>query len=157
MMQLFHILGLLIPFAILAIVVLLIIVIIPTVVIIVYPFKVCQRCFNVLTSRSQILLHTFTDSYQSCCKDGTEVGTQDCRRFLSLLFILQFAFWGIYAYTLNEMFFAYTTMIFVFIAMITIVIDPYKSHLSHYILFMFIFILLIAAIYASSLGAIFSY
>ena len=69
------------PFAILAIAVLLIIVIIPTVIIIVYPFKVCQRCFNVLPFRSQILLHTFMDSFQGCYKDGTEIGTQDCSVF----------------------------------------------------------------------------
>ena len=144
------------PFAILAIVVLLVFVLIPALVILVYPFKVCRRCFNVLPSRCQILLHTFMDSYQGCYKDGTEVGTQDCRWFLSLLFLLRFSLWGIYACTLNEMFFAYTTMILVFIAMVTIVIDPYKSHLGHYTLYMFIFILLIAAIYASSLGAIFS-
>ena len=144
------------PFAIFAIVVLLIIVIIPTVVIIVYPFKVCQRCFNVLPSRSQIFLRTFMDSYQGCYKDGTEVGTQDCRWFLSLLFIFRFAFCGIYAYTLNEMFFAYGAIILIFIAMIMIFINPYKSHLSHYTLFMVFFILLIATFYASSFGVVLS-
>ena len=75
---------------------------------------------------------------------------------MSLLFILRFALWGTYACTLNSMFFAYATMILVFIAMVIIIIDPYKSHQIHYSLYMVIFILLLAAVYASSFGVIIS-
>ena len=140
------------PFAILAIAVLLVFVLIPALVILVYPFRVCQRCFNVLPSRSQIFLRIFVDSFQGCYKDGTEVGTQDCRWFLSLFLILRFSLWSIYAYTPTAMYFLYGAMILIVLAIIIILVDPFKSLPSNYSTIMVIFILLITAFYVASIG-----
>ena len=140
------------PYAILAIAMLLIFVITPTLVIIAYPIKMCHKCFIILPHRSQIFLHTFMDSFQGCYKDGTEHGTRDCRWFSSLLLILRFILISMYAYILDSLYYPYAAMVLVITAMITIVADPFKTHLSHLSSIMAIFILFIAALYACALG-----
>ena len=140
------------PYATLAITMLLIFVITPTLVVIAYPIKMCHKCFIILSHRSQIFLHTFMDSFQGCYKDGTELGTRDCRWFSSLLLILRFILVSAYAYFLDSLFYPYAAMVLVITAMITIVVDPFKTHLSHLSSIMAIFILFIAALYACVVG-----
>ena len=140
------------PYAILAIVVLFLFVLIPTLIIIVYPMKICHKCFNILPRRDQLFLHTFVDSFQGCYKDGTEPGTRDCRWFSSVLCTLRFVLMAIYAYSLNLLYFPYAAMVLVITAKIAIVADPFKAHLSHLSSIMAIFILFIAAFYASAIG-----
>ena len=140
------------PYAILAITMLLIFVITPTLVVIAYPIKMCQKCFIILPHRSQIFLHTFMDSFQGCYKDGTEHGTRDCRWFLSLLLMLQFILISMYAYFLDTVFYQSGAMALMITAIITIVADPFKNHLSHHSSIMAIFVLFIVALYACALG-----
>ena len=140
------------PYAILAITMLLIFVLTPTLVIIAYPMKICQKCFIILPHRSQIFLHTFMDSFQGCYKDGTEHGTRDCRWFSSLLLMLRFILISMYAYFLDTVFYQSGAMALVITAIITIVADPFKTHLSHHSSIMAIFVLFIAALYACALG-----
>ena len=140
------------PYAILAITMLLIFVITPTLVVIAYPIKMCQKCFIKLPYRSQIFLHTFMDSFQGCYKDGTELGTRDCRWFSSLLLILRFILISMFAYSLDSLFYPYAAMVLVITVMITIVADPFKTHLNHLSSIMAIFILFIAALYTCAIG-----
>ena len=140
------------PYAILAIVVMFFFVLTPTLIIIAYPIKVCHKCFNLLPRRGQLFLHTFMDSFQGCYKDGTELGTRDCRWFSSMIFILRFVLMSIYAYSLNTLYFLYAAVVLVITAMITIAADPFKAHLSHHLSTMVIFILFIAGLYVSASG-----
>ena len=140
------------PYAILAIVVMFLFVLTPTLIIIAYPIKVCHKCFNLLPRRGQLYLHTFVDSFQGCYKDGTELGTRDCRWFSSMTFILRFVLMSIYAYSLNSLYFPYAAVVLVITAMITIAADPFKVHLSHLSSIMAIFVLLNAGFYACAVG-----
>ena len=140
------------PYAITAIVVMFFFVITPTLIIIVYPIKMCHKCFHILPRRGQLFLHTFMDSFQGCYKDGTERGTQDCRWFSSVLLIFRFALIAIYAYTLTSMYFPYAAMVLVITAMIAIVADPFKAHQSHLSSIITNFILFIAAFYVCVAG-----
>ena len=140
------------PYAILAITMLLIFVITPTLVIIAYPIKICHKCFIILPYRSQIFLHIFMDSFLGCYKDGTELGTRDCRWFSSVLLILRFILISMYAYILDSLLLQYGAMVLVVTAIITVVADPFKTPLSHHSSIMAIFILFIAALYTCVLG-----
>ena len=135
------------PYAIVAIMAMFFFVTTPTLIIIVYPIKMCHKCFHILPHRGQIFLHTFMDSFQGCYKDGTERGTQDCRWFLSVLFIFRFILIAIYGYTVNSMYFPYAAMVSVITAMIAIVADPFKARQSHLSSIMTTFLLFIAAFY----------
>ena len=142
------------PYAILAIVVMFLFLLIPTLIIIVYPIKVCHKCFNLLPRRCQLFLHTFMDSFQGCYKDGTELGTRDCRWFSSVTCILRFVILSTYASTLNTLYFPYAAILLVIIAIIVIAVDPFKAHLSHLSSIMAFFILFIAGSYVGTIGLI---
>ena len=145
------------PYAILTLVVVFLFVLTPMLIIMVYPIKMCHKCINIiLPRRGQLFLHTFVDSFLGCYKDGTKPGTQDCRWFLSVLFILRFVLMAIYAYSLNSLYFPYAAMVLIITAMITIVADPYKANLDHRSSIMVIFILFIAALYVCAIGVILS-
>ena len=53
-----------------------------------------------------------------------------------------------HAYLLDSLFYPYAAMVLMITAMITIVADPFKTHLSHLSSIMAIFILFIASLYA---------
>ena len=75
------------PYAILAIIVLTVFVCVPIVILLLYPFQFFQRLLSFFPLNWQFL-HAFIDSFQGSYKDGTELGTYDCRLISALQLLL---------------------------------------------------------------------
>ena len=139
------------PFAIPALLVLAFFVLLPGLLLIVYPMRPFQRLLNLFPVRWYIL-HTFMDSFQGCYKDGTEPGTRDCRWFASLFFLSRLFLMCIGAFTLNSNFFAVAAISLVLLALLFIIVEPFKRNVSHFTDINVIFILLLALWYVSLAG-----
>lgn len=97
-------------------------------------------------------MHTFVDSFQGCYKDGTQPGTRDCRWFASLLFLSRLVLLCIGAFTLNSTYFSLAAIILVVVAILFIVVEPFKINESNSTDTNAIFILLLALWYVSLSG-----
>ena len=96
-----------------------------------YQQKCFQRLLTCLKIHSQ-LLHALTDSFQGCCKNGTEPGTRDCRWFAAVHFIGRIVLLLTYSMTLDKHVYPYLTIVIVSIIVIMTIVQPYKTHLSKY-------------------------
>ena len=134
------------PYGILAILVLLIFVILPMLSILLYPFRLFQKCLNVVPCRWYIL-HTFMDSFQGYFKDGTEPGTLDCRWFASLFLLIRVILMTISGFSYTPMFFIYASIYLIIVAALIIIFRPFK--LSQHTYISFIFIMLSAILYTN--------
>ena len=76
------------PFAVLAICVLLVFVFIPLLLLLLYPMRSFQRCLGYCTRIRWQFLHTFTDTFQGCYKNGTN-STRDYRYFAGLYLLFR--------------------------------------------------------------------
>ena len=113
-------------YSFLAMLVFILFVLFPTLLLLLYPFKLCQRICHRLPSRFKIALHIFVDSFQGCYKDGTDPGTRDFRWFSSAPFVLRLSCFAIYSVLQNAMFFSICAYFFVILALLTIVLNPFK-------------------------------
>ena len=139
-------------YAYLAFVVAFLFVAIPIVLLIFYPFRVCQKCLNVLPRRLLLSLRTFVDSFQGCYKDGMKPGTRDFRWFSAFPFVLRVILFSIYAATLNEVGFPLLSMVLVLSAIAVITLEPFKSGLSHFSNQLVIFILFLVSFILCIMG-----
>ncbi len=141
-------------YAIIALVIAFVFIIIPLLVLLFYSTRVFHKFLSILPQRWQLFLHAFVDSLQGCYKDGTELGTRDCRWFVPMLYFCRLVLMLIYSITLNAVYFPYGTIIITVFAIVTINIDPFKSSLKHLSSSMLVFILLTASFYVSAIGAV---
>jgi hypothetical protein len=118
------------PYAIIGVLMLLLFVMFPTLLMIVYPFRWFQKLLNLFPGRWYIL-HTFMDSFQGCYKNGTEPGARDCRWFASVFFVLRSTAMIVAMFTENTMFFPISCMLLVMVAMILILVQPFKENVSY--------------------------
>lgn len=139
------------PYAILALVVLVFFVAVPTLLVMLYPFKCFQKLLNKVPFRWYIL-HTFMDSFQGCYKDGTEPGNCDCRWFFSVFILSRVLLFIIYALTLNSLYFAIGSLILTILALLIVIVQPFKSKVKHYTDINAMFVFYIALMYFSILG-----
>ncbi len=137
------------PYAILAIVMLLIFVLLPTMILLLYSFKSCQRCLQILPVRCQIFIYTFTDSFQGCYNNGTVKATRDCRWFSAVPFLLQIALTMSYGIFLQSTFISTSIGLLAITAIVALLMDPYKKATNNPFTF---FILLFASILAATNG-----
>ena len=116
------------PYAIMAIVVLFIFVLLPTLLLTLYPFRAVQKCLNLLPGCFQFVyfLNTFADSFHGY-KNGTELGTRDCRYLSALPFIIRLMLTVIYIRMLNTSFASFACIILVLVVIFITIIDPLKG------------------------------
>ena len=137
-----------IPYAISAIVSLTLFVIFPALLLMVYPFSWFQKLLNLFPFHWHIL-HTFMDAFLGCYKDGTEPGTCDCRWFGSIFFLARVI---IGTFFFDASFFPIISMMLGSLALLFIIIEPFKPYASANSNISAIFILLLALFYVSSAG-----
>ena len=128
------------PYAILAIIFLTVFVLLPTLTLLFYPSSLYQKGLQKLPARCQIFIHTFTDSFQGCYKNGTDAGTTDCRWFSAIPFLLRIAVTLSYSLTLQSTFLLIASGLVIIIAIITVNADPYKPHYKNPFIFYIIFL-----------------
>ena len=119
------------PYAILALVVLALFVIVPVIIFTLYPFSFFQKFLNLFPARWYIL-HTFMDSFLGSYKDGTELGTRDCRWFFSLFLWCRLCFFLSYVFKLNIMMTVTTTFILMAFIILMITVQPFKLAVNHF-------------------------
>ena len=114
------------PYAVIAIVVLALFVMIPTLFLTLYPYKWFQFCLNCCKISYQAI-HIFADCYLGWFKDGTERGTRDCRFIASLYLWVRICVAGFYGMTLSIYFYAFETVAMVILAVVVLLLKPYKA------------------------------
>ena len=119
------------PYAIGAVAVLVLFILVPILLLILYPMRWFQKFLGCFPCRLYAL-HTFMDSFQGCYKDGTEPGTRDCRWFASVYLILRVMLFVVYALTLETMAYCFFALLFLSLAIVVVLLQPYKQALSHY-------------------------
>ena len=119
------------PFFVLALCILVFFIAVPFLFILLYPFRICQCCLNLLSYRWQIILRSFVDTFQGCYKNGTESGSWDCRWFAVLPHLSQVVgFIVLSVFPFRESFCAYS-IILVMSSIAIIIIEPHKTNLTH--------------------------
>ncbi len=135
------------PYAITAIAVLLL-TLLPVLLLVFYPFRWFQKLLNLIPIRWHIL-RTFVDSFQGCYKDGTELGTRDCRWFASIFFILRLLSVIIEFLTDNSSFMALYVMVLTLVAILFVTGQPFKQNVSNLNCISTFFTLLLALLFAT--------
>lgn len=119
------------PYGIIAILSFIIINLFPFVLLLFYPMKWFQRVLNRFML-SHPALHTFVDSFAGCYKDGTELGTRDCRYFAAFFLLLRILVYIVYQLTLTVSFYAWSGLIITAFTVVLTVVQPYKPQYNKY-------------------------
>jgi len=141
-------------YAMTALVITFVFILLPVLILLLYSTRVFHKFLSILPQRWQLLLHAFVDSLQGCYKDGTEPGTRDCRWYVPMFYISRLLLMFLYGTTLNAVFFPYGAIVITIVAVITVLVDPFKSNLKHLSSSFFVFILFTANFYVSAIGAV---
>ena len=118
------------PYAILANFVVLTFIIFPILLLLLYPMWCFQRRLNHCRIKWHAL-HIFVDTFQGCYKDGTN-GTRDCRYFAAVYLILRFMLFILFAFTLSAVFYAVAILAVIGVAMLLVIVQPYKAEFAAY-------------------------
>ena len=141
------------PYAIIAAVVVIVFAILPVLLLILYPFRCFQKFLNLFPVRWHIL-HTFVDSFYGSYKDGTQPGTRDCRWFASLFFLSRFCMLCAGAFTESAAYFKTAAMVLAVVALLFVMVQPFKENTHHFATINAFFVLLLALLHTSFIGAI---
>ena len=124
------------PYAIVAVFVVLIFIIFPILLLLLYPMRCFQRCLGHCRVRWHAL-HIFIETFQCCCKDGTN-GTQDCWYFATIYLIIRLLLCIVFAVTRNVIFYSLTTCVLIGVVMLIAIVQPYKLEFATYSLVFFL-------------------
>jgi glucan phosphoethanolaminetransferase (alkaline phosphatase superfamily) len=89
-------------------------------------------------------------------KDGTELGTRDCRWFAGVFLFIWLVHFLIGALTMGVMFYVYSTITLAIVIIMLISIRPYKEHLHHHMYTNAIFLLLLALWNVACIGKVYA-
>ena len=99
-------------------------------------------------------LYTLVDSVQGSYKDGTEPGTRDCRWYNPMfIYVIRYLLVVVYGCTLGSLAFIFGSMIITMFVILTINLNPFKSHLTYLGTSVVIFTLFIDALYMCAIIA----
>ena len=131
------------PYGITAVIVLIFFVLLPTLLLLVYPFKLVQKLFNlILSPRCQLFIRTFVESFNQCYKDGTRENENDCRYFAAFPFIIRITLFLIYLISPNGEALLFGSIVFTTGSLFLVISEPFKDQYKHlldsYILFNFL-------------------
>ena len=140
-----------IPFLALSLVLFLLFIVIPTLVLMLYPFRLFQKCLSYFSIQWHFL-HAFVDSFQGCYKDGTDEGTYDLRWLSSYGLLLRFGMCIIFTLTLSSMFFIYAVILIVVVIILLINFQPYKTSVTHYTVIDSFFLILLSLFFTTIIG-----
>ena len=139
-------------YAIAALLVVFFCILMPAIFFFLYSVSFVQKIISLLPLRWQLFLHTLVDSVQGCYKDGTE-GTRDCRWYNPMfIYAIQFALVVVYGCTLSSLASIFGSMIITMSVILTINLDPFKSHLTYLGTSAVIFTLFIGALYMCAIS-----
>ena len=118
------------PYALLAVFVVVTFILFPILILLLYPMRCFQQCLGCCRVKWHAL-HIFIDAFQGCYKDGTN-GTRDCRYFAALYFLMRPILFILFAVTYGVVFYALANFVFVGVAMVLAIVQPYKAEFAIY-------------------------
>ena len=130
------------PYAILALFVVATFVLFPLLLLLLYPMRCFQQCLDRCRVRCHAL-NIFVDAFQGCYKDGTN-GTRDCRYFAALYFLARVLLCIVFAITRSVVFYAVALFVLIGVAMLLVIVQPYKAEFAVYNVVDTIFVLVLA-------------
>ena len=119
------------PYGVLALILLITLNVAPFLLLLLYPMKCFQTCLNHLKA-SHVALHTFVNSFAGCYKDGTELGTRDCRYFAALFLILRITICTVFQATRTAVGYGWAGMILTAFTILLVIAQPYKAKYNIY-------------------------
>ena len=126
----------------------------PAIFLLLYSVSFFQKIISLLPLRWQLSLHTLVDSVQGCYKDGTEHGMMDCRWYNPMfIYVIRFLLVVVYGCTLSSLALIFGSMIITMFVILTINLDPFKSHLTYLGTSVVIFTLFIDALCMCAISA----
>ena len=137
------------PYAVSALIVMLFLIILPLLLFFLYPMRCFQKYLTFFNLRCHAL-RVFMDAFQGHYKDGTD-GTRDCRYFAAVYPLFKITLFLVYTVTLSDLFYAVGTVGLVLLAMLIVIVQPYKVKFATYNMTDSVLILLLAGWYASVL------
>ena len=100
----------------------------PLVLLLLYPVSFFQRCLSACRLRSH-MLQTFVDAFQGHYKDGAEPGTRDYRWFAAVYFLGRIiVLHVIFGITQDVLCYGMTGIFLLLVALVTVMLQPYKSN-----------------------------
>ena len=141
------------PYATLAITVLILFTILPILLLCLYPCQCFQKLLNCCGQRCTVL-HTFMDTFQGCYKNRAD-GSCD-RRWFSAVYLVSRIASLILVATTHEitLLLLYITFLLILTAILTTVVQPYKSHKYNIVDAVLILILAIIPLMCASTGPV---
>ena len=136
------------PYAIFALFVVLVFIIFPLLLLLLYPMRYFQRCLGCCRVRWHAL-HIFIDAFLGCYKDGTN-GTRDCRYFAGVYLLVRLILFLLFTITHSVAFYAMATIVLIIVAMLLVIVQPYKAEFTAYNAVDSVFILTIAMWYGTA-------
>ena len=118
------------PYGVLAVFVMIVFTIFPLLLLLLYPMRCFQRCLGCCGIRWHAL-PIFIDAFQGCYKDGTN-GTRDCRYYASALFLARILLFIIFTLSQTALFYAAALLVLIPLAIVIVVVQPYKPRFSTY-------------------------
>ena len=140
------------PYATLALLVFFTFSIIPVLLFVFYTFDTFQKVLRIFPRRWQIFLHTFIDAFQGSYNNGSIPGTQDCRWFCAVPFLLHFTICTLYSVFLNPSVFPILAILFVLAVILTLQVNPFRPGQER-LFFVFMIFALFGALVFSSMAA----
>ena len=128
------------PYGITAAIVVIFFVLFPTLLLLVYPFKILQKLLNLLlSSRCQLFVRTFVESFNRCYKDGTKENEKDYRYFAAFPFIIRITMFLFYLMSPNRGVFVFVAVALTMYSLFLVISEPFKGQYKHlldsYVLF----------------------
>ena len=127
------------PYGILAIFVTIFFLLLPMLLLVLYP----MRCFQRVFGNSQAL-RIFIDSFQGSYKDGVAEGRRDYRYFSITFLAIRMLIIMTFALTLSGYFYVVVAVLLQTLILVTVVLKPYRTVLSHHLTLDVVFLSLLA-------------
>ena len=136
------------PYAIFALFVVLTFILFPLLLLLLYPLRCFQQCLGRCRVRWHAL-HIFIDAFQGCYKNGTN-GTRDCRYFAGVYLLMRLLLCILFALTRSGVYYSVALFVFIGVAMLLAIVQPYKAEFSTYNAVDSVFILTLATWYGTA-------
>ena len=112
------------PYALLALTVLTVFILLPLTLLTLYPCRLFQKCLMKCKLHNTTLI-SFVHTFQQYYKDGRN-GTMDCRWFAGFYFVVRICMFLSYGLTLSELTYCLLITLFMSMAILLLIAEPYK-------------------------------
>ena len=118
------------PYALLALTVSGLFIALPLSLLVFSSFRCVRKCFGRYKVRTRVV-EEFLHAFQQYFKDGTN-GTMDCRWYSAFYILVNLGIYILYSLTLSGILYILATMYFIIIALVVLLVEPYKEKYAFY-------------------------